>query len=271
MRKLSHCGAVDRRVLILYRVAPEVVSEVLPSGVCAGGGAGPRGGRDRVRPPSDGQVASAAGTSGVRAHGLPFLPGDRQSTGCCQGDAAFVTRYDCSSRLHLWIGGRLPYHHARFRVVEGSESLELVGDSDDRAMHLSLAGTGGAEHAGRLDVSHAGPGHGVPAGVCRRARPGPGRGGIGGGAGNSPPAAFSAAESRAARVQHFRGPDARVLPGWSSSTVRTGSATTSLRGPPRGPFAATWPPRKMTHSERSPACFGGAFFGHPNMVWDAQL
>ncbi len=53
-------------------------------------------------------------------------------------DAVFVTRCDCSSRFHLWTGGRLRHHHARFRVVEGKESLELVGDSDDRAMHLSL-------------------------------------------------------------------------------------------------------------------------------------
>jgi hypothetical protein len=137
MRKLSRCGAVDRRVLILYRVAPKVVSELLPSGVCAmevqgRAVAGIAFARHRM---AKSRLLPARLVSAHTASHFFLVTGSRRDV---HGDAAFVTRYDCSSRLHLWIGGRLPYHHARFRVVEGCESLELVGDSDDRAMHLSL-------------------------------------------------------------------------------------------------------------------------------------
>ncbi|MHB0957569.1 MAG: hypothetical protein ACYC0X_26110 [Pirellulaceae bacterium] len=137
MRKLTDCGVVDRRVLILYRVVPEVLSEALPWGVRAleihgRAVAGIAFARHRM---AKSRLLPARLVSSHTASHFVVVTGSQQSGG---RDAALVTRCDCSSRFRLWIGGRPIYHHARFRVVEERESLELVGDSDDRAMHLSL-------------------------------------------------------------------------------------------------------------------------------------
>ncbi len=130
-----------RRILILYRFSPELAGSCLRPGYEARQFKG----------------YALGGIALVRRHGVrsPLIPAriissenalhfvDAVQTVRQRAEArAMIMRHDTSSRLHAWIGGRgrwqCPHYHARFRVVESPESIDICGDSDDRQMHVAV-------------------------------------------------------------------------------------------------------------------------------------
>ena len=130
-----------RRILILYRFSPELAESCLRPGY----------------EPRQLKGYALGGIALVRRHGVrsPLIPAriissenalhfvDAVQTVRQRAEAsAMIMRHDTSSRLHAWIGGRgrwqCPHYHARFRVVESPESIDICGDSDDRQMHVAV-------------------------------------------------------------------------------------------------------------------------------------
>ncbi len=132
---------LDRRILILYRFAPELAEQMLLPGYQ------PRklrgfalGGIALVRCAS---LRSALLPARITAceNALHFVNGLRMEQQRAE-TGVLVMRYDTSSRLHAWIGGErrwhCRHHHARFRVSESAESIDIRCDSDDRQVHLAM-------------------------------------------------------------------------------------------------------------------------------------
>jgi hypothetical protein len=136
-------GVIDRRILVNYRVDPDVLARIVPA---------------PFRP----QVVYGAGMAGVclirlRAIRPRFLPA---FLGMSSENAAhriavewdeegerrqgvFIPRRDTSSRLNSLAGGTLfpgVHHHAAFRVREQGGRYRIVLDSDDRRTHLLVEG-----------------------------------------------------------------------------------------------------------------------------------
>jgi hypothetical protein len=134
-------GLIERRVLVNYRVDPEVLARQLPEplepllcegkalvGICL----------IRLR--------------GVRPRGLPAWMGIRSEnaahraavawrSGSAEQTGVYVRRRDTSSRLNTLAGGRLfpgVHHHARFAVAETPERLALDMRSDDGGATIGL-------------------------------------------------------------------------------------------------------------------------------------
>ena len=135
-------GVIDRRILVNYRVDPQVLRRLVPA---------------PFRPKLVNGHA-IAGICLIRLnHVRPsFLP---IRWGICSENAAhriavewdeqgqvvegvFIPRRDTSSRLNAWAGGRLfpgVHHHARFRMDETAEELSVSVQSDDGAMSMAVA------------------------------------------------------------------------------------------------------------------------------------
>lgn len=136
-------GLIDRRILVNYRVQPDVLSQRLPA---------------PFRP----KLVNGAGMAGVclirLMHIRPrFLPA---FLGVCSENAAhriavewdddgetkegvFVPRRDTSSRLNTWLGGRLfpgVQSHAAFQVQEHDDHFRVELTSDDRHTHVLVEG-----------------------------------------------------------------------------------------------------------------------------------
>ena len=136
-------GIIDRRILVNFRVDPEVLARVLPK---------------PFRP----QLTHGAGMAGVclirlkhiRPMFLPSFLGISSENAAHriavqweqdgkQGEGVFIPRRDTSSRLNTLVGGSLfpgEHHHARFRVEERDDHYRVVLDSDDRRTHLAVEG-----------------------------------------------------------------------------------------------------------------------------------
>ncbi|HEV2969147.1 MAG TPA: DUF2071 domain-containing protein [Pirellulales bacterium] len=137
-------GLIDRRVLVNFRIDPDVMARVLP-------------------PPFRPQVVGSFGIGGIclirLKHLRPrFLPG---VVGIASENAAhrfavewdgaggrvergvYIPRRDSSSWFNVLTGGRLfpgMHHHARFDVEERHDAYRIAIDSDDRQTHLALSG-----------------------------------------------------------------------------------------------------------------------------------
>jgi hypothetical protein len=135
MRKLARPELVDRRVVILYRIAEAVAAQILPAT------AQPRQVADRT-------LAGIAFRR-RRVVGSRFVPARLHTSHCAThfvlvhsgtiGDPSggvYIARRDTAPRWQAWISGPGSGHPARFRVIDRQDSLELAGDSDDRSMHL---------------------------------------------------------------------------------------------------------------------------------------
>jgi len=134
-------GVIDRRILLNYRVDPDVLAAQLPR---------------PFRP----QLVGGYGVAGVcliRLRGIRpwFLP---EACGIASENAAhriavewdeegemragvFVVRRDTSSRMNAWAGGRLfpgVHHHARFEVAEGGPRYRVKLASDDGAVSIDV-------------------------------------------------------------------------------------------------------------------------------------
>jgi Uncharacterized conserved protein (COG2071) len=135
-------GVIDRRILVNYRVDPQVLARMLPH---------------PFRP----KLANGAGMAGVclirlkhiRPRFLPAFLGISSENaahriavewdqGSEQREGVFVPRRDTSSRLNTLVGGKLfpgVHHHATFQVRE-DDQYRIALDSDDRQTHLFVEG-----------------------------------------------------------------------------------------------------------------------------------
>jgi hypothetical protein len=135
-------GVIDRRILVNYRVDPEVLAGVPPpfrpklihgtgmAGVCL---IRLKGIRPRAVPPFLGLSSENA------AHRIAV----EWEEGGERREGVYVPRRDTSSRLNALAGGRLfpgVHHHARFRVEEGDGRYRVALDSDDDRTHLLVEG-----------------------------------------------------------------------------------------------------------------------------------
>lgn len=135
-------GVIDRRILVNYRVNPDVLQAVLP-------------------PPFHPKLVRGVGIAGIcliRLKGVrpAFVPSWlgiasenaahrvavewRDDTGRLR-DGVYIPRRDTSSRLNALVGGRLfpgIHNHARFTVHETLDRFEIALASDDGGTRLSL-------------------------------------------------------------------------------------------------------------------------------------
>jgi hypothetical protein len=136
-------GVIDRRILVNYRVDPEVLTRILPK-------------------PFQPKVVNGAGIAGVclirlkhiRPTFAPSFLGISSENaahriavqweqGGEQHEGVFIPRRDTSSRLNSLVGGTLfpgEHHHAKFQVNEQDGHYRIVVDSDDRNTHLAVEG-----------------------------------------------------------------------------------------------------------------------------------
>lgn len=132
---------IDRRILILYRIAPEHAERMMVPG-------------HQPRKLKGYSLGGIALVRCARVHS-PLLPARMMA---CENAlhfvcglrivqqraeaSALVMRYDTSSRLHAWIGGErrwhCRHHHARFEVQESPEMIDIECDSDDRRSHVAI-------------------------------------------------------------------------------------------------------------------------------------
>ncbi|SIQ92240.1 Uncharacterized conserved protein (COG2071) [Haladaptatus litoreus] len=142
-------GVIDRRILVNYRVEPEVVTDVLPDpfrpqtvdgyaigGICL----------IRLQSERPNRVPACLGTTSENAaHRIAVEWNDdgERETG------VFVPRRDTNSRFNTLLGGTLfagDYHEARFDVDETAGQNEHDGRyevrmvSDDKSVRVGVAG-----------------------------------------------------------------------------------------------------------------------------------
>jgi len=136
-------GIIDRRILVNFRVAPDVLARLVP-------------------PPFRPKLVNDMGMAGVclirlqhiRPSALPSLIGLSSENAAHRiaveweergkvREGVYIPRRDSSSRLSTVLGGRLfpgVHHHARFQVREHDDHYRVALDSDDGQTHLSVAG-----------------------------------------------------------------------------------------------------------------------------------
>jgi len=136
-------GVIDRRILVNYRVDPDVLAAILPA---------------PFRP----KLVEGSGIAGIclirlahlRPRGLPAILGLTSENAAHriaveweeQGqrrEGVYIPRRDSASRLNTWLGGRIVpgfHQHARFRVAEQADHLYVALDSDDRQTHVVVEG-----------------------------------------------------------------------------------------------------------------------------------
>ncbi len=136
-------GLIDRRILVNYRVKPEVLSRLLPA---------------PFRP----KIVNGSGMAGVclirlkhiRPRFMPVFPGLSSENAAHRiavewdtnegtKEGVFVPRRDTSSRINTLMGGRLfpgKQSHARFNVQEHDDHYRIELTSDDHCTHLLVEG-----------------------------------------------------------------------------------------------------------------------------------
>jgi hypothetical protein len=135
-------GIIDRRILVNYRVAPELLARLLPA---------------PFRP----KLVNGFGVAGIclirlkqiRPRFLPLPVGIgsenaahriavQWSQGEEQLEGVYISRRDTNSRINFVAGGRLfpgVHHHARFYVHEHGGNYDIALESDDGRVHVSVA------------------------------------------------------------------------------------------------------------------------------------
>lgn len=141
-------GLIDRRILVNYRVKPEILSRHVPR-------------------PFRVKLVNGMGIAGVclirlkhiRPRFLPSFLGISSENAAhriavewdVNGETkqgVFVPRRDTSSRLNTLVGGRLfpgEHSHATFRIKEHDDSFRIELTSDDQKTHLLVEGHVAAE------------------------------------------------------------------------------------------------------------------------------
>jgi Uncharacterized conserved protein (COG2071) len=138
-------GVIDRRILVNFRVNPDVLQAALPppfhpklergvgiAGICL----------IRLRGVRPAFVPSWLGISSENAAHRIAVEW-RDETGRLR-EGVYIPRRDTSSRLNAFAGGRLfpgIHHHARFTVHETLDRFEIALKSDDDDTRLELRAT----------------------------------------------------------------------------------------------------------------------------------
>jgi len=136
-------GLMDRRILVNFKVDPEILAQIVPAplrpleidghgiaGICL----------IRLRHLRPSPLPAWLGLGSENAAHRIAVEWDE---GGCTRAGVFIPRRDTSSRLTTLAGGRLfpgLHHHARFKVVERGQDYRLEIDSDDRAVHIEVRG-----------------------------------------------------------------------------------------------------------------------------------
>ena len=144
-------GVIRRRILVNFRVEPAVLQTQLPSrfrpklheghavaGICLIR-------LESVRPRFVPQLLGL--TSENAAHRVAV----RWQAGGVEKEGVFIPRRDTGSAMNQLAGGRLfpgEHHHARFTVREGSDSIDLNMQSDDREVSVMVRGRLGGQLPG---------------------------------------------------------------------------------------------------------------------------
>ena len=134
-------GIIERRILVNYRVAPDLLARRLPApfrprlvhgfgmvGICLIR-------LCEVRP------ALVPAWLGVRSENAAHRAAVEWDEEGVTRQGVYIRRRDTSSRFNALVGGRLfpgIHHHARFRIRETLDHFEVALDSDDGATHLSV-------------------------------------------------------------------------------------------------------------------------------------
>ena len=136
-------GTIDRRILVNFRIDPEVLAGILP-------------------PPFRPQVVDGYGIAGIclirlkqlRPRLLPSIVGISSENAAHriavqwdvdgeQQTGVFIPRRDTSSLLNVVIGGRVfpgEHHRARFEVRENGDHFHVAMDSRDGSAHVRVDG-----------------------------------------------------------------------------------------------------------------------------------
>src|SRR5262245_54798730 len=142
-------GLIRRRILVNYRVAPEILGAQLPSPF-----------RPKLWQGSDIAGLCLIRLEQIRPHLVPAILGFssenaahriavvwQEGTGE-QKEGVFIPRRDTGSRLNRLAGGRVfpgEHHGARFRVQESQDSLDLAMESLDGAVTVRVRGAVGGD------------------------------------------------------------------------------------------------------------------------------
>lgn len=136
-------GIIDRRILVNYRVDPEVLARILPKPFQPEltGDAGMAGvcliRLTQLRPQLMPSFMGISSENAAHRMAVQWEQGGERRTG------VFIPRRDTSSRFNTLVGGRLfpgEYQHARFQVSERDGYHRVILDSDDRRTHLAVEG-----------------------------------------------------------------------------------------------------------------------------------
>jgi hypothetical protein len=136
-------GMIARRLLVNYRVDPDVIAALLPL---------------PFRPKLV-RGAAIAGIclirlQGIRPRGMPALFGLTSENAAHRiaveweehghlREGVYIPRRDTNSRLNTLVGGRLfpgMHHHARFTTTERADSISITLTSDDGVVRVIVAG-----------------------------------------------------------------------------------------------------------------------------------
>ena len=136
-------GIIDRRILVNYRVDPEVLASILARALPP---QAHQRGRDGGHLPDPTEADTAPFPAPApRAILRECRPSDRRRVehGNERHEGVFVPRRDTSSRLNTAVGGKLfpgAHHHARFSVQEEDGRYRIGLDGDDDRTHLLSRG-----------------------------------------------------------------------------------------------------------------------------------
>ena len=141
-------GLIDRRILVNYRVKPDVLARLLP-------------------PPFRPKLVNGTGMAGVclirlkqvRPKFLPAFLGLTSENAAHRiavewdddgetNEGVFVPRRDTSSRINTFLGGRVfpgMQSHAAFQVQENDDQFRVELTSDDGQTHLLVEGQAAGE------------------------------------------------------------------------------------------------------------------------------
>ena len=134
-------GVIDRRMLINYRVDPDVLARILPApfrphvvrgcgvaGICL----------IRLQNVRPAHLPSWLGIGSENAAHRVAVEWDSDGQ---TSHGVYILRRDTNSRLNSLAGGRLfpgVHHHARFQIHETADHFEVAMQSDDRTASISV-------------------------------------------------------------------------------------------------------------------------------------
>lgn len=150
-------GLIERRILVNFRVAPEVAQAILPpmfrpklvAGWAIGGVCLIR--LSEIRPRGVPKII------GVRSENAAHRLAVEWDTAGGTEEGVFVLRRDTNSRINAWSGGRVfpgAHHLARFDVRECGDAFRVHVQSLDGAVRILVEG----EVAARLEENSVFPG-----------------------------------------------------------------------------------------------------------------